>query len=192
MNMFALWKRAFVGIRPGVAARLAVFCAVLLLGACVNISGKHEPPNIDAARYDDAGIKTSITSQLLKYDASKANDVNVHCFNGHVFLIGEADEAFRDKAVDEAEETAGVVHVTTHWFPAGTASTTEDAAIENAIEAKRIFSEDINTRRVAVDVWGGNVVLTGIVAKQAEINRAMKAIEGIPGVKRVTSYLTKK
>jgi hyperosmotically inducible protein len=195
MNMFALWKRAFAGVRSGAFARhivLSLLVAMPLFAGCVNISGKHEPPDVEAARYDDASIKTSITSQLLKIDASKANDVNVHCFNGHVFLIGEADEAFREKAVDEAEAAAGVVHVTTHWFPTGTASTADDAAVENAIEAGKVFSDDIDSRRVAVDVWGGNVVLTGIVSRQAEIDRAMRTIRAIDGVKRVTSYLTKK
>lgn len=142
------------------------------------------------SRYDDAGIKTSITSALLKKDAAKANDVSVQCFNGHVFLIGEADKDFRRIAQDEAEKPDGVVHVTTHWFPAGTASAAEDSSIETEIANSILFSEDVSTRRVGVDVWGGHVVLTGIVPSQAEISNAVAKIKKIKNVKSVTSYLT--
>ena len=177
-------------------SRSLLLCAGLLLaltalgpGGCATVSGRPAPPVIEEARYDDAGIKTAITSQLLKDNATKANDINVHCFNGHVFLIGEADQAFRELALREAEKTEGAVHVTTHWFQTGTASTLKDAAIEAEIDSSLLFTEDISTRRVAVDVWGGNVVLTGIVGKQTEIDKAVAKIKQLPGVKSVTSYL---
>lgn len=141
-------------------------------------------------RYDDAGIKTDIASALLKTDAAKANDVNVHCYNGHVFLIGEADKEFRASALDIARKAQGVVHVTTHWFPIGTASTLLDAGIETDIDAKLFLSDDINARRVAIDVWGGHVVLTGLVAKQSEIDGAVASIRNVGQVKSVTSYLS--
>lgn len=170
-------------------AFIVLSLSLAALGGCATISGRPAPPHIEESRYDDAGIKTNITSQLLKANATKANDINVHCFNGHVFLIGEADQTFREKALREAEKTKGVVHVTTHWFPTGTASTLKDAAVETAIDTSLLFTEDISTRRVAVDVWGGNVVLTGMVEKQAEIDKAVARLKGIPGVKSVTSYL---
>jgi len=171
------------------SALMLLLISLAAIGGCATVSGRPAPPHIEESRYDDAGIKTTITSQLLKADATKANDINVYCFNGHVFLIGEADQKFREKALREAEKTKGVVHVTTHWFPTGTASTLKDAAIEAAIDTSLLFTEDISTRRVAVDVWGGNVVLTGIVGKQAEIDKAIAKIKTISGVKSVTSYL---
>lgn len=176
-------------LRAILPALLLALLTPLLLTGCATISGRPEPPDIEEARYDDAGIKTSITSQLLKNNAAKANDVNVHCFNGHVFLIGEADPDFRAEALDVAEEAEGVVHVTTHWFATGTASTANDAAIEREIDKSLMFTEDISTRRVAVDIWGGHVVLTGIMEKQEEIDRAVSKIKQIDQVKSVTSYL---
>ena len=169
---------------------LALMLCVPLHG-CVTVSGRpDELPKEEARRYDDAGIKTGITSALLKDDASQANTVNVHSFNGHVFLVGEATPAFRAKALDTARRANGVVHVTSHWFPDDTASTSEDAAIEAAIEAKRLFPGKSGLLRVAVDVWGGHVVLTGLGSRQSEVDSAVSAIRAIPNVKSVTSYIT--
>lgn len=164
--------------------------ALVLLSGCATLSGKLFEPDVSAARYDDAGIKTGIGSALLKMDASKANDINIHCFNGHVFLVGEADREFRAAALAIAQETEGVVHVTTHWFPSGTASTLGDAAIEGQIDLKRLFAREEGPVAVALDVWGGNVVLTGLAQDQSEIDRALAKIKSIAQVKSVTSYIT--
>lgn len=170
--------------------RLAVLLAIVLLAGCVRVAPPSGSMEEGAARYDDAAIKTAITSALLKRDAAKANDVNVHCFNGHVFLVGEADKDFRRAAFAEAEKAEGVVHVTTHWIPTGTASSGDDAAIEAEIGSLPLFAEDTSTRRMGVDVWGGHVVLTGIASDQAEIKNAIEKIKKIKNVASVTSYLT--
>ena len=166
---------------------VALLASVSLTG-CVTITGQPEGPQ--ETRYDDAGIKTGIASALLKKDAAKANDINVHCFNGHVFLIGEADKDFRGIALNTARQAEGVVHVTTHWFPTGTAATLDDSAIETEVDAQLLFTENLSVRRVAVDVWGGHVVLTGIASSQAEIDNAINKIKKIKQVRSVTSYLT--
>lgn len=174
----------------GVLVALLFVLLLPCLSGCALIMGNDvsgEPGK--ETRYDDAGIKTGIASALLKLDAARANDVSVHCFNGHVFLIGEADKEFRIKALDIARRAEGVVHVTTHWFPPGTASPALDAGIEAEVDRKRLFAESINARRVAVDVWGGHVVLTGVVSAQAEIDRAVAAIKADKQVKSVTSYI---
>jgi osmotically-inducible protein OsmY len=140
-------------------------------------------------RYDDATIKTEIASALLRKDAARANAVSVRCFNGHVFLIGEADKEFRDEALDIARRAEGVVQVTTHWFPAGTASGGTDALIESEIESRVLRSEAVYARRVAVDAWGGHVVLTGLIGSQLQIDTAVTNIKQIKQVKSVTSYV---
>jgi osmotically-inducible protein OsmY len=164
---------------------------LLFLPGCVFFTADPPVAGPDAERrYDDAGIKTDIASGLLKIDAAKANRVNVHCYDGHVFLIGEADKEFRAKALDFARKVEDVVHVTTHWFPPGTSSALRDAAIEAEIDGKLFFADDINARRVDIDVWGGHVVLTGLVGRQSEIDSAVAAIKKIQQVRSVTSYLS--
>lgn len=176
----------------GISRFLVFFmlCCALPQSACVILSGKSHEPGREESRYDDASIKTAISSALLRHDAARANDLNVHCFRGHVFLVGEADKDFAAKAVDIAGQTQSVVHVTSHWFPQGTADTVADAAIEDEIAKRLLFTGDISTRRVDVDVWGGNVVLTGLAGSQEEIQNAVAAIRRMPAVKSVTSYLS--
>lgn len=169
---------------------LGIFvCMFMLLSGCAKFTGNLSGPDMHAARYDDAGIKTSIGSALLKKDASKANDINVHCFNGHVFLVGEADQAFRAAALAIAQQTEGVVHVTTHWFPTGTASTLHDTTIEAEIDLALLFAKKGGPVAVDLDVWGGHVVLTGLADNQEDIDRAVAKIKRIPQVKTVTSYI---
>ena len=170
-----------------------LFAALLLAtfaSGCITFTGG---PNIEQERndrrYDDAGIKTAIASALLKKDAAKANDINVHSFNGHVFLIGEADKEFRIEALEDARSAEGVVHVTTHWFPSGTASTAEDTAIETEIESLLQQTEGAESFRAAIDVWGGHVVLTGLSGKQEAIDSLLMKIKKIKQVKSVTSYI---
>lgn len=168
---------------------LTALGAALLCSGCATVFLGPSEPSSDEQRYDDASVKTAIVSALLKEDAGKANDVNVHSFNGHVFLIGEADMDFRNTAMDVAQRARGVEHVTTHWFPAGTAATREDAAIEADVEARLASMEDKGVRRMAVDVWGGHVVLTGVLRSQSEINTAVSTVKQIAAAKSVTSYL---
>lgn len=164
-------------------------CTVMLSGCFVIPSAVEDERNI-STQYDDAGIKTTIAAALLKENATKANGVNVHCFEGHVFLVGEADQSFRRFALDTARKATGVVHVTPHWFPAGTGDTLNDTGLETKIDAALLFAKDLPSTQVVVDVWGGNVVLMGIMQDQAHINKAVAVVRGVQGVKSVTSYLT--
>jgi osmotically-inducible protein OsmY len=168
---------------------VALIVVLTLLTGCASLSGKLFAPDAHAARYDDAGIKTSIVSTLLRNDASKANDINVHCVNGHVFLVGEADKEFRAAALDIAQQADGVVQVTTHWFPTGTASSLHDTAIEDEIHSALYLARAKAPNKVDLDVWGGHVVLNGLADNQADIDRLLAGIKKISQVKSVTSYI---
>ncbi|MDR1490398.1 MAG: BON domain-containing protein [Desulfovibrio sp.] len=174
--------------------RQNLLCCILLIcgffpAGCAVVSGiPAHVPRLES-RYDDAGIKTEVAGALLALDPSKANDINVHCFFGNVFLIGEADREFRREAVDAAEKISGVTRVTTHWFPSGSAATHEDAAIEAKLSEVLPASAKDAGGRVDADVWGGHVVLTGMVRRQSDIDLAVQAAKRVEKVRSVTSYL---
>jgi|GEM_PF-3133488 len=170
---------------------LTLLTSILLLPGCAYFTREQTlEQQRREQRYDDATIKTEIASALLRKDAARANTVSIRCFNGHVFLIGEADKEFRNEALDIARRAEGVVHVTTHWFPTGTASGGTDALIESEIESEILWTEAVHGRRVAVDVWGGHVVLTGLIGNQSQIDTAVTKIKQVKQVKSVTSYVT--
>jgi osmotically-inducible protein OsmY len=79
--------------------------------------------------------------------------------------------------------------VTTHWFPSGTADTSKDSALASILTGKMDFTANNPSAQISVDVWGGNVVLTGVLPGQAEIDRAIALVRDTPGVLSVTSYL---
>ena len=83
---------------------LLVLCSLSFSG-CFIIPSAVEDERPLSTQYDDAGIKTSIAADLLEENATQANGVNVHCFEGQVFLIGEAEKSFRSFAVTTASLT---------------------------------------------------------------------------------------
>ena len=168
-----------------------LFMAMLLPGCAYFSFSREMTPEQQRReqRYDDAGIKTGIASALLRTNAAKANTVSVRCFNGHVFLIGEADGEFRIEAQNIARSTPGVKQVTTHWFPADTALGGMDALLESQIESKVLRNEAVRAWRVSADVWGGHVVLTGAVSNQEQIDGTVARIRQMERVKSVTSYV---
>lgn len=171
---------------------LLLICGMLflLLSGCATVAS----PVMDERKLntlaDDGAIKTTIAAALVKKSPVKATEVNVHCFRGHVFLVGEADKEFRAFAHSTARDTKGVTHVTSHWFPTGTGHTVSDTSLEAKINTELLFTKNVRSTQVIVDVWGGHVVLTGIMENKAAIDRATAVVRGVPGVKSVTSYLS--
>ena len=171
----------------------ALLLTTLLLPGCAYFSFTREPTERELRReqrYDDAAIRTEIISSLLRKNPAKANTVSVRSFNGHVFLIGEADRDFRNEATHIARNAQDVTQVTTHWFPSGTTLGGTDATTESNIESKILRPDPVRARSVAADVWGGHVVLTGLVNNQSQIDTAMAKIRQMKQVKSVTSYVT--
>jgi osmotically-inducible protein OsmY len=166
-----------------------VLLSAVLLYACAVI--RPEPRNIprEESRYDDADIKTELSSALLGMDPSRANGISVHCFNGRVFLTGEADKEFRAQALEAAGKIPGVAEVTPHWFPTGSGNASEDAAVTAAIEELPLFAGKVAGGRVAVDVRGGHVVLVGLAPAQTDIDNLVRQVKRVKNVKSVTSYL---
>ncbi len=168
---------------------LCVLVLAFVLGGCSTATAPIMDNRSLETLADDAAIKTELAALLVKESPTKAYSVNVHSFRGHVFLIGEADKNFRAFAEKAANNTKSVRKVTTHWFASGISRAVNDTKLEAAIDSKLLFSRNVRSTQVIVDVWGGNVVLTGIMGSQADINRALEAVRSVSGVKSVTSYL---
>ena len=138
----------------------------------------------------DIKIQNAIKSELLMESPGKALNVNVYSFAGHVYLLGDVDVRYRGLAEKIARSTAGVKRVSSHWFAVGSADRLTDTRIENSINTNLLFARGVSSTQVNVDVWGGHVVLLGLMANQSDIDRAVREAEGIEGVKSVTNNLT--
>lgn len=145
-----------------------------------------------SAQYSDAGIRSAVEGTLLRNNATLASTVEVYCFKGHVFLVGEAPENFRAFALVQAKTVNGVISVTPHWFPDGSGNTMKDAALAAEIDSKVLFDKNLSSSRMAAAVWGGHVLLMGVMNDKKSIDEAVDIARKEGGVKSVTSYLLKK
>ncbi len=162
--------------------------AMIVTGGCVKVKNAPVSSNPDGAYYDDATIKTAITTALLQETAAALGKVNVYSYKGHVFIVGEADDTFRRVCYTKASETAGVKNVTTHWFTPNSQAG-NDKALQESVIAKSGLGSAIASAKASVDVIGGHVVLTGVLPTSADVAGVLSAVKNIAGVKRVTSYI---
>ena len=139
-------------------------------------------------RAPDQEIESAVKAALAEKNPEKARLVNVYSFLGHVFMVGDPGPTFGLAAERAAHYVDATHFVTGHWFPENTANPNTDPALKAAVEASlRPFTHSPN--RIAVDVWGGNVVVLGIVQTPEEVAQAGKVAQAVPGVKMFRSYL---
>ncbi len=171
------------------ALPLVLTLLALCLGGCPAVPFIVNDERDLSTQTADTSIESKIKAGLVQENPSQALSVNVYSFSGHVFLVGDPDKPFRTFAEKTATSVAGVKRVTTHWFPVGTSDRVTDSRIETGIDTNLLFAKGVASTQINVDVWGGNVVLLGLVGKEADIERAQRAVRGVAGVKSVTSYL---
>ncbi len=156
---------------------------------------------VTACAQTDAGITTSVKTQLAADDTVKARNINVDTSNGSVTLTGEvrsADE--RTKAVQIARATKGVNDVVDHLTlvpevpPVGTSGSVggalSDAAITASIKGKLIADSQTSGLSINVDTADHVVTLKGEVKSAIEKNKAIEIARMTDGVATVNDQLT--
>ena len=160
----------------------------------------------------DAGITTSVKTQLAADDVVKARRIDVDTRDRVVTLSGEVRSAEEEaKALQIARTTNGVssvvdqLSVVPEPAPAPTAGAGElpteggagdvvvtDAGITSEVKAKLLADPDVAGLRIDVDTRDRVVTLTGTVATQAEKSEALQLARQVKGVADVTDKLTVK
>jgi hyperosmotically inducible protein len=162
-----------------------------------------------ACAQSDAGITTSVKSQLVADDAVKASQIDVDTRDRVVTLTGEVRTQEEErKAVEIARNTNGVrdvvdqVSVVAEPDAARTTGVggtpvepaagplTNDVSITAAVKAKLLADPDTSGLRIDVDTKDQIVTLTGNVESQAEKKEALQITQSIEGVKSVTDRMT--
>ena len=181
-------KKTYIALA---AAILLSGCAATVIGAAGK--GAYNAANDERSIGDqgnDLNTKMSVKTALTQKQFKNISRVNVYCFNSIVYLVGEVDKKDRKGIVETALTVPTVKEVKTKWFDPGTGSTIEDTAIETAISGNLVFTKHVSSTNISLEVYGGNVVIVGILSSQDEINRAIKAVKATDGVKSVTNFLT--
>ena len=156
-------------------------CAAPIIGAATDERSFKE-------HFNDSQIEAAVKRKVVSVKTSKILDINVYSFYGHVYLIGEADQEMRTKAMQAAHKVDGVRSVTSYFFQPGT-MTSKDLLTEARINEKLLFTADIPSAQVQADVWGGQAVLLGVLSSQELIDKVIATVTKVPGVVKVKSYL---
>ena len=115
-------------------------------------------------------------------------NISVHCFYGHVFLVGECPKEMRAKAVKIAKRDKRVRSVTTHWFSPRVAET-NNFVMATKLRSALIGTGNLNSTRIETEVNSDRVVLLGVANDSNERKTAVRAAREVNGVLTVTSYI---
>jgi hyperosmotically inducible periplasmic protein len=159
-----------------------------------------------ACAQSDAGITTSIKSQLAADDMVRARNIDVDTRERVVTLNGEVRSAEEEsKALQIARNTNGVanvidqIEVVPETAPttglgtppeSGIAATVTDAGITAEVKSKLLADPDTSGLRINVDTSNGVVTLTGTVRTQAAETEALAIAGQVKGVASVTDQIT--
>ncbi len=138
----------------------------------------------------DTEIEATIKTALLASPVSGTGSLSVFCRRGVVVLAGVVPPGSTagTVAVQTARETQGVTRVETYFVRSQPSSTT-DFEIKEKIKAALVADPRVVESRVDVAVYGGHVVLVGVVASQQKAQDFIEDARSVGGVVSVRSYI---
>ena len=176
--------------------RTALSVAVLAAGLCL----------VTSCALTDSGITTNVKAKFLADDLVKSSQLDVTTKNGVVTLTGNVDsDAAKDKAIELARSTTGVKNVV-DMISAREASgggdapdpnrtvgeVVTDAGITMSVKSQLLDDPTVKGLKIDVDTRDGVVFLTGEVASDVEMQKAIQLAKDTKGVSDVKANLTLK
>jgi osmotically-inducible protein OsmY len=138
----------------------------------------------------DTAIEAQIKTALMTSSVKGMSGIDVYCRSGVVVLVGvvaPGSSAGRE-AVTITRGTSGVSRVETYFVNARP-SWTNDIEIKESIRAVCVADPVLISGRVDIAVYGGHVVLMGVVPTQAKVDRFIQDARSVSGVVAVTSFI---
>ena len=166
---------------------LACLALVCLIQGCAVYSTASDERLVDTMGSDNA-ISGLIKKDLMAERFADGWNISVHCFYGHVFLVGECPKEMRAKAVKIAKRDKRVRSVTTHWFSPSVAET-NNFVMATKLRSALIGTGNLNSTRIETEVNSDRVVLLGVANDSNERKTAVRAAREVNGVLTVTSYI---
>ncbi len=166
---------------------LACLALVCLIQGCAVYSTASDERLVDTMGSDNA-ISGLIKKDLMAERFADGWNISVHCFYGHVFLVGECPKEMRAKAVKIAKRDKRVRSVTTHWFSPRVAET-NNFVMATKLRSALIGTGNLNSTRIETEVNSDRVVLLGVANDSNERKTAVRAAREVNGVLTVTSYI---
>jgi hyperosmotically inducible protein len=144
---------------------------------------------------DDSVITTSVKSALLADADIKSFDFKVETRKGEVLLSGYVDnQAQLDRATAATRGVAGVKGLQNNVVLKGGATSVgkkvDAGIITSKVKTALLADPDIKSFDIAVVTRDDEVLLTGFVDNQIQIDRAVAVAGGVEGVRRVRNEMS--
>jgi osmotically-inducible protein OsmY len=138
----------------------------------------------------DTQAEIQLKAALLASPVKGTSGIDVYCRQGVMALAGVVPpgSAAGQEAVRLARETAGVKRVES-FFVSSRPSWTSDLEIKEEIRAKLIGDPSLLSGRVDIGVYGGHVMLVGVVGSAAKVQQFTAVARSVSGVQSVTSFM---
>ena len=180
MILISIAGAALVGCNPYVAA-------VSVVSQTYGVATDERSISTQAA---DADIEAQVKAALIQSPVQGTGGLRVYSRRGVVLLCGVVPpgSAAGRAAVQIARGIAGVKRVET-FFVASEPSETADIEIEAKVKAAFVADPNLSADQVTVNVFGGHVVLVGIVNTPDQIDEFVSDARSVSGVVSVRSYI---
>src|SRR4029078_7573986 len=131
----------------------------------------------------DTEAESAVKASLLESPVAGTDSINVWCRQGVIVLAGVVAPGSNAgaAAVQIARTTPGVASVET-FFVSDQPSEANDLEIEAKIKAAFAGAPHVMEERASVGVYGGHVVLVGVVENPAKIDEYVAEARSVPGV----------
>lgn len=144
---------------------------------------------------DDSVITSSVRSALLADPDIKSFDFKVETRKGEVLLSGFVDnQAQLDRATSVTRAVSGVKGIQNNVVLKGGPTTVgkkvDAGIITSKVKAALLGDPSIKSFDIAVVTRDDEVLLTGFVDNQAQVDRAMDVARGIEGVRLVRNEMS--
>lgn len=149
-----------------------------------------EDPRSLKVQASDTEVEAKIEAALVASPEPGTDGLDVFCRRGVVLLAGVVPPGSRAgrAAVDIARTTPGVRRVET-FFVSARPSRVGDLEVATKIKAAFVADTRISEPEVKVAVYGGHVVLVGVVSDWAAADAFVQDARGVDGVISVRSYI---
>ena len=144
-----------------------------------------------AEQASDTRIEAAVRKRIYDADSLKtAVSLDIFSWLGQVVIAGvaPADAPIRRQAPALAREVEGVKRVDVYWV-AAQPSKTSDFTIKEKLKVKIVGDGDLKSSQVDFTVLAGQVVLTGLVDRQAKVDAVVRHARAIEGVTAVKSFI---
>ena len=137
----------------------------------------------------DKDLALRLKQELMRVRVKDGYFLNVHVFNGQVFLVGDPPQDFQEAAVRFTMQQEGVVSLDYCFFPHNSGNAFNDFLVSASLRSNLVFEERISSTWVETEIYASTAILLGVVPDNDAIEHIKAVAWNTQGVNNVISFL---